>query len=95
MWVSGCGGDGLKVGLDDLTGLFQPSPFYDSVKLLHLGTAATLGTGDLNTWRHKIFKIRKVVEQVSLITCNTSCHDDTYHLFFSKIKSNLFSLNCE
>lgn len=28
--TSGYGGDGLVVGLGDLSGLFQPDPFYDS-----------------------------------------------------------------
>ena len=30
--ISGNGGGGLTVGLDDLRGLFQPSCFYDAMK---------------------------------------------------------------
>ena len=31
-YMDGHGGDGLKVTLDDLSGLFQPEWFYESVR---------------------------------------------------------------
>ena len=34
--ISGHGGDGLMAGLNDLSGLFRPSSFYDSMVLLLL-----------------------------------------------------------